>query len=83
MEWGKISDFLTTAGMDLLRGLGVLALGLFLVHWMMKLLEKYEKRLNMEPTIKGFIKKLARVLLYILVILTTARAWVTRQSVRR
>lgn len=71
MEWGKISDFLTTAGMDLLRGLGVLALGLFLVHWMMKLLEKYEKRLNMEPTIKGFIKKLVRVLLYILVILTT------------
>ncbi len=71
MEWGKISEFLTTAGMDLLRGLGVLALGLFLVHWMMKLLEKYEKRLNMEPTIKGFIKKLVRVLLYILVILTT------------
>ena len=71
MDWGKISEFLTTAGVDLLRGIGVLAVGLFLVHWVMKFLERYEKRINMEPTIKGFIKKLVRVLLYILVILTT------------
>lgn len=71
MDWGKISEFLTTAGVDLLRGIGVLAVGLFLVHWVMKFLEQYEKRINMEPTIKGFIKKLVRVLLYILVILTT------------
>ena len=71
MDWGKIGEFLTTAGVDLLRGLGVLAVGLFLVHWTMKLLERYEKRLKMEPTIRGFIKNLVRVLLYIVVILTT------------
>ena len=71
MDWGKIGEFLTTAGVDLLRGLGVLAVGLFLVHWTMKLLERYEKRLKMEPTIRGFIKNLVRVLMYIVVILTT------------
>ena len=71
MDWEKISGFLTTAGVDLLRGLGVLAVGLFLVHWILKLLDRYEKRLNMEATMKGFIKNLVRVILYILVVLTT------------
>ena len=71
MNWEKIGGFLTTAGMDLLRGLLVLAAGLFLVHWAMKLVDRYEERLHLEPTLRGFIKNLVRILLYILVILTT------------
>ena len=71
MDWEKIGSFLTSAGVDLLRGILVLAVGLFLVHWTMKILDRYEERLRMEPTLRGFIKNLIRILLYVLVVLTT------------
>ena len=37
MNWDSVRNFFTTAGVDLLRGLVALAVGLFLVHWVMKL----------------------------------------------
>ena len=33
MSWDSIGSFFTTAGVDLLRGLVTLAVGLFLIHW--------------------------------------------------
>ena len=51
-------------------GIGVLAVGLFLVHWVMKLLERHEDKMKIEPTLKGFIKNIVRILLYAVVILT-------------
>ena len=58
MNWDGIKGFLTTAGVDLLRGLIALAVGLFLVHWVMKLFERYEPKMKIEPTLRGFIKNL-------------------------
>ena len=72
MNWDSIKSFLTTAGFDLLRGLLALAVGLFLVHWVMKLFERYEKKMKIEPTLRGFIKNLIRILLYVIVIMTAA-----------
>jgi len=72
MNWDSIKNFLTTAGVDLLRGLLALAVGLFLVHWVMKLFERYEAKLKIEATLKGFIKNLVRILLYVIVIMTAA-----------
>ena len=72
MNWDGIRNFLTTAGFDLLRGLLTLAVGLFLVHWVTKLFERYEGRMKMEPTLRGFIKNLVRILLYVIVIMTAA-----------
>ena len=70
MNWEAIRNFFTTAGMDLLRGLIILAVGFFLVHWIVKLVERNEHKMKMEPTLRGFVKNLIRVLLYVLVILT-------------
>ena len=72
MSVDKIQNFLITAGVDLLRGILTLAVGLFLVHWVMKLFERYEAKLKLEPTLKGFIRNLIRILLYVLVVLTSA-----------
>ena len=72
MNWDSIKNFLTTAGVDLLRGLVALAVGLFLVHWVTKLFERYESKMTLEPTLRGFIKNLIRILLYVIVIMTAA-----------
>lgn len=70
MNWDAIKNFFTTAGVDLLRGLIILAVGFFLVHWIVKFIERHEHKMKMEPTLRGFVKNLIRVLLYLLVILT-------------
>ena len=51
MNWDSIKNFLTTAGVDLLRGIVALVIGLFLVHWVIKLYERYEPKMKMEPTL--------------------------------
>lgn len=72
MTWDSIKNFLSTAGVDLLRGIIVLVVGLFLAHWLVKLFERYEKKLKIDPTLKSFLRNLLRILLYVLVILTAA-----------
>lgn len=72
MNWNAIQNFFTTAGVDLLRGLLTLAVGLFLVYWVMKLFDRYEKKIKLEPTLRGFIKNLIRIVLYVVVIMTAA-----------
>ena len=72
MNWDSVRNFFTTAGVDLLRGLVALAVGLFLVHWVMKLFERYEAKMKLEPMLRGFIKNLIRILLYVIVIMTAA-----------
>ncbi len=70
MNWETVKNFLTTAGVDLLRGILTLAVGLFLVHWVMKLVDRYEEKMKIEATLRGFIKNLIRILLYVIVIIT-------------
>lgn len=70
MNTDGITDFLKTAGADLLRGLLVLVVGFFLVHWITKLLKRNKKLMDVEPTLRGFLQNLIRILLSVLVILT-------------
>ena len=72
MDGQKVLGFIETQGMNLLRGLVVLAVGCFLVHWLMKLIERSEKYVRIEATLKGFLGKLLKLMLYVVVILTTA-----------
>ena len=57
MSWDSIRNFLTTAGVDLLRGLVALAVGLFLVHWVTKLFERYENKMKLKVAAKREEKK--------------------------
>ena len=59
-------------GMKLLGGIVVLVVGFFLVRWVMKFLTRNDQLSKIEPTIKGFIMKLLKILLYIIVVLTAA-----------
>ena len=70
MNWQKVLDFLTTGGIDLLRGLGVLAVGFFAIHWLMKWLNRSNKLNRIDPTMRAFLIKVIRVVLSILVILS-------------
>ena len=59
-------------GMKLLGGIAIVIVGFFLIHWLMKILTRNDRLERIEPTIRGFILKLVKVMLYILVILTAA-----------
>jgi small conductance mechanosensitive channel len=58
--------------MDLLRGIAVLVIGIVIVHWIIKIIERHEDRMKIEPTLRGFIKNLIRILLYVVVVMTAA-----------
>ena len=68
----KVLTFIETQGVNLLRGILVLTVGLFLVHWIMKLIDKSNRFVHIEPTLKGFLTNLLKLILYIIVILTAA-----------
>lgn len=67
-----IVEFFTAQGISLLKGLLVLAAGLFAVHWVVKLLNRWESKLRMEPTVRSFLLNLTKWTLYVLVIFTAA-----------
>ena len=70
MNTDDIAKFLKTAGVDLLRGILVLVVGFFIVHWISKLLKHNKKFLAIEPTLRGFLQNLIKIALSVLVILT-------------
>ena len=70
MNTDSILDFLKTAGVDLLKGILVLVVGFFLVHWIGKLLKRSKKLLAVEPTLRGFLQNLVKIILTVIVILT-------------
>ena len=70
MDMENILRLLREQGLRLLAGLAVLAVGFFLVHWIVKLVDRSRPLVKVEPTLKGFLDNLTRWLLYILVVLT-------------
>ena len=67
-----ILQIIEAQGMKLLGGLLILAIGFFLAHWIMKLLTRRDRFVRIEPTLKGFLQNLVKLLLYVIVILTAA-----------
>jgi small conductance mechanosensitive channel len=59
-------------GMKLLGGIIVIVVGIILVRWLLKLLGHSERFTKIEPTIRGFLHNLIKVVLYIIVVLTAA-----------
>ena len=68
----QIIDVLQTQGMRLFGGLLVLVVGLFIAHWVVRLLERSRKFVHIEPTLRGFLENLIKLLLYVTVVLTSA-----------
>ena len=53
-------------GMKLLGGIIVIVVGIILVRWLLKLLGHSERFTKIEPTIRGFLHNLIKVVLYIM-----------------
>lgn len=68
----KIVDIVKEQGIKLLGGIIVLAVGLFLIHWIMKFLKRSDKFVKIEPTLRGFLQNLLKLVLYVIVVLTAA-----------
>ena len=67
----SVINFLKTAGLDLLRGILVLVVGFFLVHWISKLLSRSKKLSVIEPTLRGFLHNLVKSLLSVVTLLAS------------
>lgn len=72
MDWEQIKGYITSAGTDLLRGIAVFIVGCLITRWILKLWDREDFLRKVDPTAKAFLKNLARVLLYVLVVFTTA-----------
>ena len=68
----SILKILQESGINLLYGILILVIGFFFIHYIMKLLNRKNTFKKLEPTIRGFLINLIRLLLSVLVILTAA-----------
>ena len=68
----QLVQVLQSQGIRLFAGLVVLVLGLFIAHWVVRFMERSRKIVGVEPTLRGFIESLLKIVLYIIVILTAA-----------
>ena len=72
MDLSGITDIIQTQGMKLLAGIIVLVAGLFLVHWLMKLITRNRRLDRIDPTLRGFFENLIKLVAYIMIVLTAA-----------
>ena len=72
MNLSGITDIIQTQGMKLLAGIIVLVAGLFLVHWLMKLITINRRMDRIDPTLRGFFENLIKLVAYIMIVLTAA-----------
>ena len=74
MNMDAVFSFLLTEGVSLLRGILILVVGLFVIHWLNRLLAKSGRMGRLEPSVKSFILNLIRLVLTVIVVLTAAGA---------
>jgi small conductance mechanosensitive channel len=67
-----VKQIIETQGMRLFGGILALAIGFFIVHWIVKLMDRSPRLSKIEPTLRGFLKSLIKCVLYVVVILTAA-----------
>ncbi|MBQ7059751.1 MAG: mechanosensitive ion channel [Firmicutes bacterium] len=72
MDVEKIKSFITTAGVDLLKGILILVVGLFLVHWFVKFLRRSKVIARLDPSLQSFFINAIKLLLIVIVVISTA-----------
>ena len=72
MDFSEIKTIVMDAGTNLLFGIIILVVGLFLVHWIVKLLSTRKIYHKLDPSLASFFKNLIKILLTVLVVLTAA-----------
>ncbi|MBQ9325581.1 MAG: mechanosensitive ion channel [Clostridia bacterium] len=73
MDATELMSFLKTQGIGLLRGILVLVIGFFVVHYLLKFVSRHgTERLQVNPNVRGFLDNAIRIVLYVTVVLTAA-----------
>ena len=72
MDLSDIKTILEQQGMKLLAGILILVVGLFLAHWLLKLLGKSERLNKIDPTLRGFLHNFVKLVVSIVIIMTAA-----------
>lgn len=72
MDIATITDFVLSAGVNLLKGLLILVFGFFFTHWLAKLPDKSKKFAKLDPSLRTFFRNLLKLTLSTVVILTAA-----------
>ena len=68
----EVTAWIQQQGIRLLGGIAVLAIGLAIVHGALKLMRRKADKVRLEPTLKGFLGNLLRIVLYMIVALMAA-----------
>ena len=72
MDFDTLKTIVTSAGANLLLGIVILIIGLFLVHWLVKWLANSKAFQRLDPSLASFFRNLIKILLTCLVVLTAA-----------
>jgi small conductance mechanosensitive channel len=72
MDIATVTDFVLSAGVNLLKGLLILVFGFFFAHWLAKLPDKSKKFAKLDPSLRTFFRNLLKLTLSTIVILTAA-----------
>ncbi|MCR4622043.1 MAG: mechanosensitive ion channel [Clostridiales bacterium] len=70
MDLNGIKEVILSQGINLLGGIIALIAGLVVAHWALKLLIRSARFGKIDPTIRGFLENLLKIILYVTVILT-------------
>ncbi len=72
MDFSELQKIVMDAGANLLLGIIILVVGLFLTHWLVKLLCSSKLFKKLDPSLQSFFRNLIKILLSVLVVLTAA-----------
>ena len=72
MDLDKVKSFFASAGVNLLKGIIILVVGLFLIHWIVKFLKKSRIFGKLDPSLQSFFINAIRLILVVVVVLSVA-----------
>jgi small conductance mechanosensitive channel len=72
MDVDDLKTLVTNAGVNLLMGIIILVVGLFLIHWLVKFLRSSKVLAKLDPSLQSFFINTIKLLLIVIVVLSAA-----------
>ena len=70
IQWDGIKTWLTTAGVDLLLTILLFVVGILIVNWLTKLVQKLLGKTQLDRSVIAFLSNVVRILLVTLLVVT-------------
>ena len=72
MDLDSLKTFVTTAGVNLLLGIIIIVVGLFVIHWIVKFLKQSKAIGKLDPSLQNFFLNAIKLVLAVVIILSAA-----------